>query len=306
MPRFARLLAFAIPLASSAIGARADVVISSGQTQNVACSNGACVPTAPKAVLNVDDLQTMLASGNVRITTLGVGVQAKDIHVKSTFRWSTSYTLSLDAYHSIVMDAPILSTASSSGLSLTTNDGAADGLLVFGTKGNITFGDFASTLVINGISYQLVTSSFDALVQNINENPAGNYALAASLEAGSQRPGVKSPIKVLKGRLEGLGNQIEGFSIDARNANHGIGMIATSYGTISDLHLTGTITVHKGDGPEGLLVATNYGSIFGSSATVSINGGAYAEVGGLVGESMGGSIGYSSATGSLNAGYACY
>jgi hypothetical protein len=49
-----------------ATAAWADVTISSDATQNMSCSGGVCQPTASDAVLNVGDLETLLAAGNVR------------------------------------------------------------------------------------------------------------------------------------------------------------------------------------------------------------------------------------------------
>ena len=60
--------------------AHATVAISSQTTQNMTCSGGVCAPTAKSAVLNAGDLETLLASGNVSVTTTGSGVQAKDFN----------------------------------------------------------------------------------------------------------------------------------------------------------------------------------------------------------------------------------
>jgi len=52
--------------------AHAAVIVSSAATKNMDCSGGVCTPTAAKAVLNVNDLAGMLASGDTAIksTTL--------------------------------------------------------------------------------------------------------------------------------------------------------------------------------------------------------------------------------------------
>src|ERR1700733_6826164 len=90
-----------------ASGAMANVTISSDATQNMSCANGICSPTASKALLNAGDLETLLASGNVEVTTTGTGVQAKDIDVKAAVAWSSSSVLTLDAYRSIAIDQPV-------------------------------------------------------------------------------------------------------------------------------------------------------------------------------------------------------
>jgi hypothetical protein len=78
--------------------AHANVTISSATTQNMNCSAGVCVPTATDAVLNANALETMIASGNVKVTTTGPGVQANNIHAKTTLSWQNANTLALDAY----------------------------------------------------------------------------------------------------------------------------------------------------------------------------------------------------------------
>jgi hypothetical protein len=45
------------------------LLISSGATTDVTCLNGTCKATASDAVLNVGELQTLLANGNVTVTT---------------------------------------------------------------------------------------------------------------------------------------------------------------------------------------------------------------------------------------------
>ena len=62
-----------------------------------------CAPTAKNAVLNVSDLETLLASGNVEVTTGGPGVQANNIAIDSALTWSAASTLALDAHVSIAV-----------------------------------------------------------------------------------------------------------------------------------------------------------------------------------------------------------
>jgi|SRR5579862_3122531 len=62
-------------LGACAVPAAASVVISSAATQNMNCYANACVPTAPEAVLNVLDLENMLATGGAKVSTMdGSGV----------------------------------------------------------------------------------------------------------------------------------------------------------------------------------------------------------------------------------------
>ncbi|HEX4157327.1 MAG TPA: hypothetical protein VHY79_02555, partial [Rhizomicrobium sp.] len=85
---------------AAATAARADVTISSDATANMSCVGGVCQPTASDAVLNVGDLENLLAAGNVTVTTTASGVQASNIDVTAKLGWSAN-ALTLDAYQSI-------------------------------------------------------------------------------------------------------------------------------------------------------------------------------------------------------------
>ncbi len=118
------LLLAATALCAS-IGAQAAVTISNSPTKNMACSAGVCTPTHKSAVLNAGDLQTMLASGNVRVTT-GSGSLASetsDIDVTANVSWASFSTLTLDACHSITV-SKTLSVTGTGGLAFVTDDGA--------------------------------------------------------------------------------------------------------------------------------------------------------------------------------------
>ena len=72
-----RCMVAALAASASPGQVSARVVIGADATQNMTCSAGICAPTAANAVLNVSDLETLLASGNVTVTTTGTGVQAR-------------------------------------------------------------------------------------------------------------------------------------------------------------------------------------------------------------------------------------
>ena len=86
------------------VAARANITISDAATNNITCSNDVCVPTAEKAVLNVADLEALLAGGNIEITTTGSGVQAGTIALDAPLNWSSGSTLVLDAHQSVLID----------------------------------------------------------------------------------------------------------------------------------------------------------------------------------------------------------
>src|ERR1700730_7475452 len=130
-----RILAATAALALTAAPAHASGTSSSAAQQNMSCSGGICTPTAKSAVLNAGDLENLLASGNVTVTTTGTGVQAGDIHVSSALAWSSSNGLSLEAHRSVAINAA-LSISGQGGLTL---DSGKNGTLSFGKTGNVTF-----------------------------------------------------------------------------------------------------------------------------------------------------------------------
>jgi hypothetical protein len=134
------------------------------------CSGGICAPTATNAVLNVHDLERLLTSGNVQVTTTGTGVQADNIDVNGRISWSSTYALDMDAYDSITVAQPV-SVNGLSGLTLTTNDGGTGGTISFGSKGNISFANLSSSLIVNGATY-LLAGDISTLADDI----AGEYA----------------------------------------------------------------------------------------------------------------------------------
>src|SRR5690348_9586777 len=90
-------------LVVSGAAVHANVVIGSQTTQNMSCSAGVCAPTAPLAVLNATDLENMLASQAVEVTTTGSNVQAQNIVITAPLGWSNTNGLALQAYRSILI-----------------------------------------------------------------------------------------------------------------------------------------------------------------------------------------------------------
>jgi hypothetical protein len=279
----------------AATAARADVTISSDATANMSCAAGVCVPTASDAVLNVGDLQTMLAAGNVTVMTTGSGVQANNIAVASSLGWSAN-TLTLDAFQSISVTAPI-TVKGKNGLSILTNDGGSGGELAFFGKGHVTFKKLSGKLAINGTNYTLV-NSIASLAAAITKNAFGNYALGGDYNAAKDGTFGDSPIKMAyQGSFEGLGNTISNFSILVPYATKGqmIGLFAETTGSISDIALAKVkieivkIEHHRNMIPAfvGVLAGINEGLITRSCTNGKISSPGYTEAGGLVGESDG-------------------
>lgn len=263
--------------AASAIipsAAFAAVVISSQATQNMSCSGGVCAPTAKSAILNVGDLENLLASENVDVTTTGSGVQAQDIRIVNALAWSEKNTLELDAYHAIAVQQSV-SVMGSGGLTIVTNDGGSGGTFSFATKGNITFENLASPLAINGVSFTLV-NSLPSLASSVAANPGGAFALANSYDASQDGTYSQSPIaQALDGTIEGLGNAISNLSIVVAQGLPQAAMIDTvdTSGSIENLRLANVRVKAAGTNTylAGLVVA-NEGYLFGDSVTGTVSG----------------------------------
>src|ERR1700733_4857854 len=151
--------------------APAAVTISSDATKDMNCSGGVCSPTKISAVLNVSSLESMLASGNVTVTTTGSGnVQAKNIVVDDALTWSSSNALALTASQSIAFDAPI-SVTGKGGLALTD---AGTESLAFYNGANVSFSRLCSALTINGNAYVLVGTVAE-LASNAAATPSGYF-----------------------------------------------------------------------------------------------------------------------------------
>ncbi len=240
-----------------------------------------------------------------------------DINVDTALTWSTNATLTLDAYHSINILAPI-SITGGGGLVLQYNDAATDGVLSFGLgssgfAGSVSYavgtgeGIAGQSLTINGATYTLVYSSTD--LQNINNNLNDNYALANGLDASSVSNwvplGVNSSGAVqnsnngFNGAFEGLGNTISNFTVnDSVDTYLGLFGYAGSASTIRDVALAGgSVTSTIENTYVGALVGEDDGLILNVQSNLPVSS-TWAEVGGIVGY-LTGTIENSSSSGNV-------
>jgi hypothetical protein len=326
--------------AATLSGARADVTISPGATQNMNCTGSVCTPTATNAVLNAGDLETLLASGSITVTTTGPGVQAQNIDVAAPLTWSSVNGLALDAYDSIAF-ASAVTVSGAGGLSLATNDGGSGGNLWFGLDGSVTFANLSSALTIDAKPYVLV-GGIAALASAIQDNPSGSYALAADYDAAGDGTYKASPIPTsLTGMVQGLGNTISDLSVDvpkgSKATGYGLfsevgqagtiaslkmtgynmavhvhpnrkdklgygagGMVGVSVGTLFDDHVDGSLWTIEGGGGLVGLIGSGTGSITGSSSSASVSGPGGG--GGLVWWLFDGQVSASYATGAVTGG----
>ena len=177
-------------------------------------------------------IDTNLATTSVTLQTTatsasGPGNQtsgAGDIIIAAPITWSSANTFTLDAYHSIAVNADI-TVAGAGQVVFKTNDGGTGGDYSFAPGSSLTFTGAeggGQGLTLNGAAYTLVYTQADLL--NINSNLAGDYALAAPLDlhGGSTGPTPQAfsaaPIASLvstpfTGTFTGLGNTISNLTV---------------------------------------------------------------------------------------------
>jgi hypothetical protein len=264
--------------------AQAEVVISNHATKHMICSRGVCKPTAVNAVLNTGELETLLASGNLKVTTTGSGVQANDIEISDAFSWNSGSHLTLDANDALRVGAAV-AVGGQGGLAILTGQYDA---LFFSRKGHVSFAHVSSHLSIDGGDY-LLENSIKSLALAISNNPNGAYALASSYDAGKDGMYSVAPISILRtgGRFEGLGNTISNLTIVGPGDD--LGLFAVNFEgalirdiTLSDVSVTATKPTTYGY--VGALVAENDGGLIGAHATGTVTGASNMYVGGLVGD----------------------
>jgi hypothetical protein len=289
---------------------------------NMSCSGGLCAPTAKNAVLNVGDLENMLASGNVEVTTTGSGIQADNIEIDAPLSWSNGSALALDARETILIKKAV-SVTGQGGLSIATNDGGKDGYFGFQNKGQVVFSNLSSELTIDGAPYKLV-GNVATLAADISANSAGNYALANDYDASVDGTYQNSPIPTeFSGNFEGLGNAISNLALSGtgdpnlpvglfaelglnngaggsiENVNlpqvsvggagiEAAGLVGISSGSVSGAFVSGNADSSITSGTDvALLVSINGGAIARSSAIGAVTTAGPGIVGGLVGGNTG-------------------
>lgn len=224
-------LLFAALVASPA---EATMVISGQATKNVKCRNGVCKATGHFAIFNVGELAGMLATGDVTVVP---GTRALDIDIKVPFSWASASRLTLDAYHSILIDRTLTVTGPGA-LTMTTNDGGSGGDLFFNGMGRAIFWDLASSLIINGTTYTLV-GDIATLASGIAAHPTHSFALANNYDAGVDGTYGAIPIPTtFFGAFDGLGNTISNLTMSVSSG--GIALFADTRNRIADLRLTRT------------------------------------------------------------------
>ena len=233
-----------------------------------------------------------------------------DIIIAAPISWSSANTLTLDAYHSLHVNAPI-TVSGGGGVAIKTDDGGSGGnydfgLTAAGFSGSLSYTGGASSgasLSINGAAYTLLYSMSD--VQNINNSLGQNYALAGSLDAtsvaswipiGTNGAGtITNGSNGFTGIFTGLGHTISNLTIDLPSANY-VGLFGfVGAQVVRDIGLVGGSV--NGDEYVGGLAGMG-GSIADAYTTGTVSSTGYF-VGGLIGRT-GGTITSAYATGAVS------
>jgi hypothetical protein len=284
-----------------AASAQASVEISADPTKNMSCVSGVCTPTAKNADLNATDLANMLATSDVKVLT---GSGAVTITVESSFSWTSTHRLSLDAMLNVSFRVPV-TVAGQGGLTIVTNDGGSGGDLLFFPGGKIDFWDPGSSLIVNGNSYTLV-DDIATLEADVAGGPSGFYALAKDYDAGPDGTYVRAPVySEVDGTVEGLGHAISNLTINVtRKSWNAVGLFATisDSGTLRDINIVNANAQAVLDNADiGTLLGSGKGAIIQCSATGVVQGGDLDSIsGGLAGSA--GTITRSNADVTVNGG----
>jgi hypothetical protein len=263
------------------VAAKAEVTISDKPTRAMKCADGVCAPTEAKANLDVVDLANMLSSRNTEVLSDSA---AMDIRVTAPLTWTSTKRLILTSYHSISVERPV-TIAGKGALTVSPAQGDGHGTVAYSKKGNFTFWDLSSKLVMRGVSYQLV-SSIASLSAAVSKNPSGNYALANDYDASQDGDYPQAPVATaFSGKAEGLGHTISNLTIDDKTDGDDVGLFAfaTAYGLITNLRLVQVRVSGGSHSHAGALLGDGYGFVSAVSVSGSVSTGDNGYAGGIVG-----------------------
>jgi len=250
-------------------------------------------------------IQTSLASGDVEISTAGPGSDAGDITVDASITWGSNI-LTLRADNDITINAALTSTGTtaSDGLVLQYAQTTATGDYFINAPVNLASGSLFQTRQGSdaAVTWTVITD-IDAL-QDIINNPSGNYALGANIDAsatatwnsGAGFAPIGNISNLFSGALDGLGHVISDLVID-RPSDDRVGL----FGWINQGAVVQNVGIEggsiSGNLAVGSLAGLHLGSIANAWSTASVTGST--NVGGLVGYSNG-AIANAHATGNVS------
>ena len=276
------LLLAILSLFAATSASRTALKISAKPTSNVTCSGGVCTATASHAVLNANDLASMLSTGNV---TVASGSQAWDINVDTLVSWTSTNRLTLDSYRSITFNKPVV-VAGTGAVTITTNDGGSGGDFRFFKTGHVKFWDLDSNLVINGNTYALV-KRLAQIKKLVDQGHGAQFiALAKRINAARYSGG---PIPFEPTVFEGLGNTISNLTISSGADGSDVGLFVRMNGTVRDIgFVNANISGFGDDQAVGTIAGRVSGAILYCSVTGKVSAaGNLSGAGALAGDSSG-------------------
>ena len=214
-----------------------------------------------------------------------------DIVVTAPIAWTTNQTLTLDAYHSVLIDAAVSASGANAGVSINYGSAFYTGL----GAGVVTLSGANPSLSINGTSYTLIkdanglqnmaTSVSYALANDIDLS--GVNGTGKFLPIGFSNTGNNANPAVFTGTLDGLGHSITNFTINDSGNNSNLGLISSIdlNGKVRNLIIAGgSVTAGTNISAVGMLAGENAGYIDNVMASGTVTTGDSATyVGGLVG-----------------------
>ena len=252
-----------------------DLTIDSGAVSSI--------DSALAATTNVFERTTAVGSSGSGTPTSGQG----NINVEAAITWSTTAQLSLSAFHSINIDAPITATGNGQ-VVLVTNNNLGGGISSGGTlnftmgHGSIQIAGATGGLTIDGTVYTLVQNTTE--LQAVTG--AGDYALAGNLDAGAVPAFVPiGAVTAFTGTFNGLGNNVSNLAVTSVLGETGLFGQVGAGGVVANVGLIGASI--SGNGNTGALVGLNSGTVSNVTATGSVTGVNSAAIGGLVGRNFG-------------------
>jgi hypothetical protein len=236
-----------------------------------------------------------------------------DIDIESGIAWTTSATLTLEAYNSIDVSS-LLDVKGTGTLSMTYNTGGGSGVLEFTNGGRAEFTDISDSLAlgsleIDGHNYT-VASTLPELATLMNGDLSGYYALANNYNARSEGTvGVPVPgdsANPFTGDFEGLGNLISNLHINVALFDGGVyggGLFAFLDGSVENLNLESdniVLTTYDSPSAVGILAGTADGaSLFNVTTSGNVRAHFFGYAGGLVGFAEDTTISVSSSSASV-------
>ena len=277
--------------------------------------------------INVTDLMNALATANVAIqTTVSGSGGLGDIMVMNDINWSAATTLTLTAYHDVIINNGVTITNSSGGgLTLRAdNSGTGSGTVMFNGSGKVNFTsggivniyynpvsytspmDYTSAVTgVTPTAYMLVNNASD--LTNISTNLNGNYALGTNVTLATNFTPLGNATTPYSGSFDGQGFSISGLTISDATPHANLGLFGyTSGASVANVNLV-DITISE------TAAASSIGSLIGTGINTKINNATVSGtntihlaadltnnstyIGGLVGYLNGGSIDNSNLSG---------